>query len=112
MRTLVVAFAIVMLFANIATAELTFKDLTSWDEIYTTSDENTIKIVLKNPNEGKYNYALVELGDGYIKYYILVGNDIEMYVFTGGGFENFEMSEEAKKNVWTFLRDQLGIRTI
>ena len=116
MKTLILVSAIVMLFANIATAEPTIEspgnNLTNWEEIYTDSDEDTIRIVLKNPYGGEYLYALVELGHEGIRYFILVGRDLKLMANVGGTFEEVEMSKEAKEGVWTFLRDQLGIRTI
>jgi len=112
MKTLLMVCVVVMLFANTANADPTIETLTGWTKIYSMSDHEKIRLVLKNPNEGEYLYALVEIGEIDIRYFILVGIDLKMYVNVYGTFEEIEMSEEAKKNVWTFLRDKLGIRTI
>jgi len=89
------------------------KEFVFWNKVYQESDSRIIRLVLRNINISEITHAIIEIGKGGIKQYILVGGkDLYKFVLVGDEFKQVEMSEVRKTKIRNFLRVKVGIQTI
>ena len=110
----VVASVLVMVFAtNVHSMNSIHKEFVFWYKVYQDSDSRIIRLVLRNINISEITHAIIEIGKGGIKQYILVGGkDLYKFVLVGDEFKQVEMSEVRQTKIRNFLLVKVGIRSI
>ena len=89
------------------------KEFVFWNKLYQESDSRIIRLVLRNINISEITHAIIEIGKGGIKQYILVGGkDLYKFVLVGDEFQQVEMSEVRQTKIRNFLLVKVGIRSI
>jgi len=84
----------------------------TWEEVFVFEDEHEIVFVLKNPVPSDVTFAIITLNRHCISNYILVSQTLQLYQFNGDEYVLWELDEEARKTIWTFLRINCGILSI
>ena len=109
---------IVLVAIRITRADDLFKDFAKWERVKTIYVNQTkqspskIIFILKNPIPSETVYAIIEINDYCIPYYILVGKDLRKFFINEPNYREVKLTKETKKKIWTFLRITCGIQAI
>jgi len=104
-----IAMVLCTVILSFARADTYIKNMSTWEEVITLELEKKIIFILKNPVESETVYAIIEVNEYCIPYYILVGRTLRKFFLNEPVYKEIEMTPKQKKKVWIFLKNSAGI---